>query len=76
MNRGQAITILESMESDAGYRIANGHGSQAAATTESPIFDACHGIGDGHGSQAVTATVFASCFLSIIYALNGRKVAT
>ena len=41
---------------------------------ESRPADFGDGVGDGHRGQAGTSMVFASCFVTSTYGLNGRKV--
>ena len=49
---------------------------KAAAAIEGIVADTGHAIADGDGGQSAATTVFANLFLSAIYILNGRKVAT
>ena len=46
------------------------------AFIKSPTSDAIHAVRNCDGSQVTTILVFASCFVSVICALNGRKVMT
>lgn len=72
----QTTTVFERITPDAGHGIGDSYARQATTTLERIIPDAVHRVADGYARQASTACVFASCFISAICKLNGRKVTT
>ena len=66
----------ESIFTNRRHGIRQSDRSQTATATESLFPDAPHGFGNVDGGQATTVLVFANRFISIVYALNGRKVIT
>ena len=75
MERGFAIGIIENV--GAGFRNLFRMAVHVfqACSNERAISDACHAIGNDDSGQVVAATEFANCFVSVVCALNGRKVA-
>lgn len=58
------------------YRFGYFYSSKVITSIERPSPDACRTVVDGDGGQTWTFHVFANSFISIVYALNGRKVIT
>ena len=58
------------------YRISriHHHSFKAAATREAKSSQTRDGVGNGDGGQTAAAIVSIISWLSILYALNGRKV--
>lgn len=69
-----ACTVQESTVSDGCHAVGDGDGGEIWTICESIVSDGCHAVGDDDGSKAFAIIVFASCFISTICALNGRKV--
>ncbi len=70
----QAATSFERTNPDASHGVGDGDVRQAATIQERPIPDTGHGVGDGYAGQSDTLIVFVCCLVSVICALNGRKV--
>ena len=71
---GQARAASESVSFDARRTVTNNNGGKASANSESRRTDTRHVVGEGDGGQACAAIVFVNAFISIICALNDRKV--
>ena len=74
-NGGEAGTARESIVSYVCHAVSDSHGGKAATAGESSVSDGFHAVGDGHGGKAGTELEFANCFVSVVCALNSRKVA-
>lgn len=71
---GQFTTTIKRFFAYARNTVGDGDGSKSFATMECTIADVLHAVANGDGSKTATIIVFASCFISTICALNGRKV--
>ena len=76
MNGGQARAARKSRIADGCHAGGNLNACQARAARERIIADGCHAVGNLNACQARAAKVFVSCYVSVTYALNGRKVMT
>ena len=71
----QAAAIVERPKTDWGDGVGNGDARQTAATPERPFADFGDGVADGDARQTAATRVSIISWLSVLYALNGRKVA-
>ena len=70
----QTAATIEAVISQTRDGVGNFDGGQTAATSEALISHTRDGVGNGDGGQTVAVIVSIISWLSILYALNGRKV--
>ena len=76
MDFGQSRALIEAPMSQTGDGVGNRDAGQARATIEARISQTCDGVGNRDTRQSRAIIVFAKCFISTIFTLNGRKVMT
>ena len=67
-------TPLKSTVFNIFYTIGDIYVSEGFTTAKSTISNSCHTIGDIYVSEGFTIAVSIISWLSVLYALNGRKM--